>query len=201
MALLNKLKSILGIGGSRDGDEQTSTSVTVEREGSDRAEPDGDASETDESASDEPTSDEAVAAGTDAAASTGSMTETDEPETETVTETAEAAGPPTEPVDDEPVDRDVEDVIDEAEDTEATDETDSDEPEPTEATDGADDQPPLDTDLTSIKGIGPAYSARLESAGVDSVAALADADAEKLSEQIDVSPKIIVDWIDRAADQ
>jgi len=33
------------------------------------------------------------------------------------------------------------------------------------------------------------------------VAALADADAEKLSEQIDVSPKIIVDWIDRAADQ
>jgi len=116
MALLNKLKSILGIGGSRDGDEQTATSVTVEREGSDRAEPDGDASETDESASDEPTSDEAVAAGTDAAASTGSMTETDEPETETVTETAEAAGPPTEPVDDEPVDRDVEDVIDEAED-------------------------------------------------------------------------------------
>ena len=227
MALLSKLKSILGIGGSRDGEERTDTSVTVEREATDRdgsdAETDTDAVEReaaeqdaaddadpDSDATEPADADETVAAGTDASASTGSMTDTDEPQTEAAAEPAEAAGPPTDPVDDEPVDRDVEDVIDQAEDADAEEETEptdseavSETEDSTAATDAVEDDPEdtAEADLTAIKGIGPAYSDRLEAAGVSSVAELAGADAETLAAEIDVSPKIVADWIDRAADQ
>ena len=52
--------------------------------------------------------------------------------------------------------------------------------------------------LTDIKGIGPAYADRLTDAGVDDVATLVTADPDALSEDIDVSPKRIQRWIDRA---
>ncbi|ALG81574.1 hypothetical protein HLASA_0673 [Halanaeroarchaeum sulfurireducens] len=52
--------------------------------------------------------------------------------------------------------------------------------------------------LTDIKGIGPAYADRLTDAGVDDVATLVSADPDALSEDIDVSPKRIQRWIDRA---
>ena len=71
MALLNKLKSLLGIGASRGGDERTDTSVTVEREAS--------AASTNRS-HEEPTTDKTVdtAGGdTDTATSTGSTTESE----------------------------------------------------------------------------------------------------------------------------
>ncbi len=200
MALLSKLKSILGIGGSPENEERTDTSVTVEHEATDRTNGDHDEKDSDAAESTDQTgdaADEAVAAGTDASASTASLTETGEPETETATEPAEAAGPPTDPLDDEPTDREVDDVIDEAEDNESDD-------DPEESADAAelDNAEPSNTaDLTAIKGIGPAYSDRLNSAGIDSVGALAAADAETLGEQIDVSPKIVSDWIDRATDQ
>jgi len=215
MALLDKLKSILGIGGSRDSDERTNTSVTVERESTDHEMVDNDQPDSDEATTDQPDSEEAAAAGTDATASSGSMTETDKPETEVATEPAEAVGPPTESVDDEPVDRDVGDVIDEAEDAEAA-ESDSvvsdDDTDNTDDTGNTDDTDDTDksavsepsnagADLTAIKGIGPAYSTRLEAAGIGSVDELAAADAETLAAEVDVSPKIVADWIDRAASQ
>ena len=211
MALLSKLKSILGIGGSRDGEERTETAVTVEQESDDET----------------ATTDDAVDAGTDGSAS---MTETDSPETETATE---AAGSPTETVDDEPRNRDVEKGVAESdeeddlavddqqdveespntdgiEDTEAAEKANVDETvdrateesEPESAdTAAADDDSTADSDLTAIKGIGPAYSERLNAAGISSVAALADADAETVGEEINVSPKTVSNWIDRAADQ
>jgi predicted flap endonuclease-1-like 5' DNA nuclease len=60
-----------------------------------------------------------------------------------------------------------------------------------------DDSPSVDT----LKGIGPAYAERLRSAGVETVAQLADADADDLGAEIDVSPKRVGRWIDRATDQ
>ena len=53
----------------------------------------------------------------------------------------------------------------------------------------------------TIKGIGPAYSERLGDAGISSVEELVEADAETLGEQINVSPKTVDNWIDRAAEQ
>lgn len=52
-----------------------------------------------------------------------------------------------------------------------------------------------------IKGIGPAYARRLSSAGVDSVAELAAADADDLAEAVDLSPKRVGRWIERAREQ
>ncbi|MFW6320743.1 MAG: DUF4332 domain-containing protein [Halohasta sp.] len=228
MALLNKLKSMLGIGGSRREDERTETSVTVEREASDAA---ADGAEADESADDadrdevdESTDvesdtaddadrdevndgevDEPVAAGTDAAASTGSLTEPDPDETETATEPSEAVGPPTEPIDDEPVDRDVEDVIDEAEaeppETDTADETIDEDADDAADETSEDDGEESNQPVTTVKGIGPAYSERLEAAGIASVADLAEADAETLADEIDVSPKVVDGWVDRAREQ
>jgi len=79
----------------------------------------------------------------------------------------------------------------ESTDSEPTEDADSDDPEPSAPA----------ADLTAIKGIGPAYSERLAAAGISSVDELSAADAETLADQIDVSPKIVSDWIDRAADQ
>lgn len=55
--------------------------------------------------------------------------------------------------------------------------------------------------LEQIDGIGPAYAERLSDAGIQSVSALATADAESLSEEIDVSPSRIQKWIDQAGDR
>src|SRR6056297_1404214 len=112
MALLNKLKSILGIGGGRDREDQrTDTSVTVEREASEPASEGTTASPTPNGESTD--ADGPVAAGTDATASTGSMTESAAAEPETAAEPSEAAAPPSDSGDES--DEDVEDVIDEAE--------------------------------------------------------------------------------------
>ncbi|WP_343161211.1 helix-hairpin-helix domain-containing protein [Halogeometricum sp. CBA1124] len=48
--------------------------------------------------------------------------------------------------------------------------------------------------------MGPAYAERLADAGVETVVDLADADAESLAEEIDVSEKRVQRWIDRATD-
>lgn len=236
MALLNKLKSILGIGGGRDeGDRRSETSVTVEREASGAA--------TTEDGIDE----EPVAAGTDATASTGSMTDSaDDPEQ--AAEPGEATAPPT---DDGEDDRDIGAVIDEAEpstdadesvaaSTDASASTESltaaeggtdgaaepgeaagpptgtpDEDDPSvggeDVDDEAVDNQDVDNDededeaavepVETITGIGPAYADRLDGAGIESVAELAAADAETVGEAIDVSPKRVADWIERANDR
>ena len=54
--------------------------------------------------------------------------------------------------------------------------------------------------LTDITGIGPAFDARLKAIGINSTADLAQADANSLSEQIDVICGVatIEDWIAQA---
>jgi len=223
MALLNKLKSILGIGGGRDEESQRSeTSVTVEREASGAA------------TSDEETVEEPVAAGTDATASTGSMTDS-AADPEQAAEPSEATAPPT-----DEDDRDVGAVIDEAEPSADADEsvaagtdgtastesltdaeggadgaaepgeaagppagsTAGDDPTTNEEPEhGDDDRSTSGEPVETITGIGPAYADRLDGAGIESVADLAAADAETVGEAIDVSPKRVADWIARANDQ
>jgi predicted flap endonuclease-1-like 5' DNA nuclease len=53
---------------------------------------------------------------------------------------------------------------------------------------------PVDT----IKGIGPSYAEKLESAGVETVGDLAAADADALGDDTGLSPKRISRWIEQA---
>jgi predicted flap endonuclease-1-like 5' DNA nuclease len=49
-----------------------------------------------------------------------------------------------------------------------------------------------------IRGIGPAYSSRLADEGITTVAELAAADADEVADSIDVSEKLVSQWIERA---
>jgi predicted flap endonuclease-1-like 5' DNA nuclease len=60
------------------------------------------------------------------------------------------------------------------------------------------DEEPLDEDLTIIKGVGPVYAARLEEAGINSLADLGKADAESLASAIDVPAARVAVWIEEA---
>ncbi len=54
--------------------------------------------------------------------------------------------------------------------------------------------------LESLRGIGPQYSERLQSAGIENIEALAAADAKALNEKTEISVERLGDWIERAAD-
>jgi predicted flap endonuclease-1-like 5' DNA nuclease len=215
MALLQKLKSLLGFDGSdSERGSAREVGVTVERE---RSTDEGSAVDDvgDERGAAEPP--QSAAAGSDAAASTDTLTEpTGGPEE--AAEPAEATGPepedaaPTaektpdetdagsaireaEPADDAATEdesaaesADAEDAADPDNELEAAEAEDADEPEP----EGSGE--PVD----SIKGIGPAYADRLADADVETVAELAAADAAELAERTDISEKRIQGWIDRA---
>ncbi|HET7324867.1 MAG TPA: helix-hairpin-helix domain-containing protein, partial [Halococcus sp.] len=49
-----------------------------------------------------------------------------------------------------------------------------------------------------LKGIGPSYGEQLESAGVETIADLAAADAEELTAELDISESRIERWVERA---
>jgi predicted flap endonuclease-1-like 5' DNA nuclease len=53
-------------------------------------------------------------------------------------------------------------------------------------------------DLTIIKGVGPVYAARLEDAGITSLAGLSAADAEALASDVDVPVGRVGTWIEEA---
>lgn len=190
LGIIGDILSIFGLGSSRSDRQKSNgssnTDVRIERESGDseaateseaavkgtEESPEHDEAQEDETEEDE----EPVAEETDAAASTGTMVETEgdddpdemaeESEATTVTdhagteeeaaEPAEAAGPvPTEPEDgDEPVD--------------------------------------------SVSGIGPAYAKRLNEAGVESVADLLEADAAEVADETGISEKRIRGWQDAA---
>ena len=62
------------------------------------------------------------------------------------------------------------------------------------------EQPPSQADdLTIIKGVGPVYAARMEEAGITSLAGLGAAEAEPLAALIDVPAGRVSDWIKEAA--
>ncbi len=61
------------------------------------------------------------------------------------------------------------------------------------------EEPSQDDDLTIIKGIGPVYAARLEDAGITTLAGLAAGEAEPLAETISVPTDRVENWIEEAA--
>jgi predicted flap endonuclease-1-like 5' DNA nuclease len=172
MGLFEKLKSLLGLGGSSETDESTADSldvgITVEREGDDR---DGHAStsgdETAEGATAGGTGSTATTTGgvsaSDAAATTGSGSESD-----TATATGAAPAPETE--------------------------TDTD----TETDAGSEDRRVPSEAVDVIKGIGPTYAGRLSNAGIETVDDLAAADAAAVADSADVPEGRLEDWIERA---
>ena len=54
-------------------------------------------------------------------------------------------------------------------------------------------------DLTRVKGIGPAYRARLVEGGVASFAELAAATPERIAEIAQVGPETAADWVKQAS--
>lgn len=144
--------------------------VTVERDSSRESE---DAVE-EPAAESERGVDEPVATETDAAASTESLA--DEEHTDDPTSAAEPAEAGV--TDDGQAEADVEDDVDTGPDTEA----------------GSTES------VSTVKGIGPAYANRLEDAGVQTVADLAAVEPEELAERVDLSPKRVGRWVDRAND-
>ena len=61
--------------------------------------------------------------------------------------------------------------------------------------------PGLDSpyDLTSVKGIGPAYAQRLQQAGITTLAALAAAPPDRVAEAAQVSIERAEEWVAAAA--
>ncbi|MGM0606106.1 MAG: helix-hairpin-helix domain-containing protein [Halobacteriota archaeon] len=224
MALLNKLKSLLGIGRGDADRERGDATVTVEREAADAdqsaADADQSAADADRSgeepidadqsaadATDAVADGEPIATETDASASTGSLvSEPDDPAE--AAEPAEAAGP-------ESADRSIDDASDSEETTDepddaGPDEETSDAGPDEETSDAGPDEETSEADRTdaetaagepvqSIKGIGPAYGERLDGVGITSVTELANADAAELADSIDVPEKTVATWIDRAS--
>lgn len=167
--VLRKLKRLLGMGSDESDTGRSDRDVVVQEEGSG----------------------EPVAAGTDADASTESLVDEEEARShpESRAEPAEAAGPGAE---DETTD------IEEADaETDAADVEDTVADATTEEAD-IDGEPEEGTDVDEIKGIGPAYSDRLNEVGIHSVAQLADANPAELAERTTVSEKTVRKWVDRA---
>lgn len=196
MGLLDSIKSALGLGSNDEGDAEERTEVAVEYEpdveseaavkgtdasastgsmteepsGAGAAEPaeaagvesSGDGPDLDGSGGESGEFDEAVAAGTDASASTGSLTEEPPDEQEAAAEPAEATGP-----------------------------------ESQRGESSSDDGTPV----TEISGIGPAYAERLEGAGITSVAELAAADPESVAAETDLSAKRVRRWVEQAGER
>ncbi|MEE6211336.1 helix-hairpin-helix domain-containing protein [Salarchaeum sp. III] len=128
--------------------------------------------------------DEPVAEETDASASTESLVEDHVEEGEKVAESERA-----EPAEAGAGQPDAEDET-----------TDIDEVEPDAESESAPDEEGAE-DVELLKGIGPAYAERLHDAGVETVADLADADADELGDEIDVSSSRVQRWIDRAQER
>ena len=140
---------------------------------------------------------DAVAAGTDAAASTGTLVDED-----AGGEPAETVGQPggvdadrtAVEIDDASEDGSDDAGEDEAEDAAETADGDS-ETAAAETANGDSDEP-----VQSIKGIGPAYAERLETIEIETVGELAVADAAAVAGGIEVSESRVSDWIERARD-
>jgi predicted flap endonuclease-1-like 5' DNA nuclease len=157
MPIVKLLRSVLGISDSKSEEPTESTDVSVEHE---------------------PETDDAVAAGTDATASTGSMTEEPPEDEESAAEPAEAG-------------------------TDVSDHSGTDTPaaESAEAAGPVPDEPEGGSEpVENVSGIGPAYAKRLEDAGIETVNDLIEVDAEELASNTDLSEKRIQRWQDRATE-
>lgn len=61
-------------------------------------------------------------------------------------------------------------------------------------------EPSDSTDVTDVKGIGPATAAKLHDAGVDTPQQLADADPDELATRTGASPTTAAKWVKAAAE-
>lgn len=195
MALIRKLKSLLGLDSAES--ESRDVGVTVEHEPPTEGDADPsteiETAEVDAASSDEPTDDEFKSAD-DATDETVGVEDADVDEAEAIGD-VDAPTREEEPVD-AAVSTESEEPVDAGASTE--DEAPVDADAPTE-----DDDPEASTTESGepvdvIKGIGPTYAERLGAAGVESVGELADADAATLGEEIDVSETRVQKWIDQA---
>ena len=211
MGVFDLIRAMFGLSGSKDTD---GTDVDVEYDpgsepvDTERSDDDQDEEDTSGTRTERGETDDAVAAGTDATASTDSMTApSDDPET--AAEPAEAGAGVTEhsgtetpaaepaeatgPVPDEP-DAEI--------DAEATPEAET-EPDDTASEDAEPDDSPSDEAATepvdTVSGIGSAYADRLAGADVETVEQLLEADPEALADRADISEKRIRRWQENAS--
>ena len=142
----------------------------------------------------ETTEDGAVAAGTDATASTGTLVDE-----EAGKEPAEVVGVDADrPSGKDGVGDDEETGTDGGDESSGADEASE---EPTANDDDAAPAAAASTEpVETIKGIGPAYAGRLEEFGITTVGGLAAADAAEVADGIDVSESRVGDWVERAND-
>jgi|GEM_PF-1541821 len=215
MTLLDTIRSLLGLDNDRPSDPQDEW--FDDTRGSNGPKPDPSSEAAVKRSTDEP-----AAAGGDAAGSTASMTETENPDT--AAEPGEAAGPTSS---DEGDDLELDHDGANSDDTAATDGKDTDSEsaaaggdatastgsmteetnetisaaEDAEAAGPTDVDPDADSEDTavdSLKGIGPSYSETLDEAGIETVADLAAADPETLADEIDISESRVERWTERA---
>jgi len=129
--------------------------------------------------------------------------ETDEENTDDIEQTDEENTDDIEQTDEENTD-DIEQTGEES-----TESTDTDEVEETAANgeetegagDGVGDSGGSEEPVEEIRGIGPTYSERLVAVDIETVGALADAEADEVAEAAEVSESRAADWITQAADQ
>lgn len=215
MALLRKLKSLLGLDEGRSSSDRSgddSVGVTVEHDRSDdRTAPEpepgsGSAAETDPEGppigsgpESEPIGQEP--AGIDAEEpvdeETASNPEEAPPGTDTPgTETAEPAPAETGESADEGAG--VDGTVDVEPDVDSPEPEGGVESEPDIGDSVGDEGGSSDEALQDLKGIGPSYETTLSEAGIETVDELADADADELSDETGLSSKRLQRWIDRA---
>ena len=194
MSLLDKLKSLLGLGSS-DEEPRQDVGVTVERTVGESESADEDTEQTGdvEDEPDEATADEDGASETDGAAEDDSIDDDaliDEAEPDEEGETVDAESTDDPGAEAESAEADVDEDLEDVDAEEDPEDADADE-EPT--------RPTTDTDeLEDIKGIGPAYAERLGEAGIESIAELADADPAEIAADTGLSESRVENWVEQA---
>ena len=187
MGMLQKLKSLLGLGRSGEPSHGgrpsggSEANVTVEREPSTATEDAVKGTGTGQ-----------AGAGTDAAAEPAGETGESSP----AAAAGGAAGPGAE-TGETPAAAESGEATDTEAETGETNET------PAEAETGDTDGTAAgtDEDVTVLNGIGPAYGERLEAAGIGTVADLAAADAAEIAADTDLGEGRVQGWIDQARER
>ena len=195
MGILQKIKSLLGLGSNGSEPGETETTVTIERESDDRSDVVSDDEVSDDGVSDaeEPTKDAEIGA------------EENEDELDDEIPDDEQAGD-TESSDVGSIDSDEETAASEesdpdakGSDAEVPDAEGSDaEEEPMSADAEPETGDPDGDSVELIKGIGPAYGERLAAVGIETVDQLAAADPAEVADGASVSDNRASTWIERA---
>lgn len=217
MSLLQTLKSLLGLDGDGGGESRDDVGVTVEREagtagpaaetesaaegvdveGDASADVEGNGAEPDEAT--EPsaeTADEAIEEAEPERGQSDEIVELDGEDAEA--ESAAGAEPEPEPEPEAEAEPDTEPGPED--DAEAEDERVEDDEESTDEESEADEESVEgpESDLEDIKGVGPAYADRLRGVGIESIADLAESDAEEIAAETDLSATRVENWIEQA---